>query len=332
MKIDRSDMHSILRRFPDQFARGFDIGRAVTIRGKVDRVVIAGMGGSALPADILDLHCGPLAAPLEICRGYRALGPLGPRTLVFASSFSGNTEETLSVFKQALAAKSKIVAVTTGGKLGAAAAKAGWPVARIPEDPAGFQPRFGTGYFFAIYAGGLSRMGLLSLGSRTLPSLARFLEGRMPSLERAGKRLASKLVGRIPLVYASELYGRSLARITKIKFNENAKVAAFWNAFPELNHNELEGFGNEPHPFHFILFRDFGEDARILRRMAIFGRQLRRQGYPVTVFDLPGETDLQRVYAGLVWGDWVTYYLALRRGIDPAPVPFIEAFKAAMRR
>ncbi|MBI2190922.1 MAG: bifunctional phosphoglucose/phosphomannose isomerase [Planctomycetes bacterium] len=330
---DPSGMRFILRRFPEQLARGWSIGRALPSAGpSPDRVVIAGMGGSALPGDLLRQHAGPLAVPLEIARDYRVTGRLTRRTLVFASSFSGNTEETLNVFRQARRAGCRLVAVTTGGKLARVAEEAGCPIARIPEDPARFQPRFASGYFFAIAAGALSRRGLIDVGPRAMAALARFLDARMPFLERAGRRLSARLPGRIPLVYTSERQGPSIGRITKIKFNENAKIPSFWNTFPELNHNEMQGFEYDVHPFHFILIRDPAEDPRILLRMDLFRRFLRRRGYPVSVFMLPGETELERVFSGLLFGDWASYYLAVLRGIDPVPVNFIEAFKRAMAR
>ena len=332
-KYDRSDMRSALLSFPDQFRKGLAIGRAVKLgRARANQVVVAGMGGSSFPIDIVNLHLGPLPVKLEVVRDYKIRVPLDGRSLVLVSSFSGSTEETLSALDQATAAGAKVIAITAGRKLGEAAEAAGCPVARIEVDPESFQPRFAYGYFFSIYAGILEKANLLNLKGSGIDQRDAFLGKRIPLLDHSGRRIAEKLVGQIPLVYTSERYAQSVARITKIKFNENSKAPAFWNSFPELNHNEMQGFEFDRHRFHYLFLNDPKDDPRIHKRMAILRRQLRKKGYPVTRYDFCGSNELERAFDGLVLGDWASYYLALLRKKDPTPVDFIEAFKVEMKK
>ncbi|MDA0836958.1 MAG: bifunctional phosphoglucose/phosphomannose isomerase [Planctomycetota bacterium] len=331
-EIDKSRMGQLIKEFPLQFARGLSIGRGVSLKGKINRVIVTGMGGSALPADILDLHLGPLTVPLDICRDYGPRFDLDRRTLVLASSFSGNTEETLSSFKRARKSGAKIVAITSGGKLKAAAEKAGAPVALIPEDAETFQPRLAAGYFFSIYAGILESLGLVSFKKSELERLPVFLDEQMRALESQGRALAHQLVGKIAVFYTPEAYGRSVSRINKIKVNENAKSPAFWNTIPEMNHNEMQGFAFETYPLHFVFIQDPADSKSIQNRFKILGRQLKKKGYQITLFEMPGDTNVEKAFAGLLYGDWASYYLALLRGIDPTPVDFIEDFKRELKK
>ncbi len=331
-ELDKSDMDRLIREFPQQFSKGFAIGQSVKVRGKIDRVIVTGMGGSALPADILDLHLGPLAVPLDVCRDYSPRHTLDKRTLVLASSFSGNTEETLSSYRKANKAGARIVAVTSGGKLKAAAERDGHPVALIPENAESFQPRLASGYFFAIYAGILKSLKLVSVKKATLDGLAAFLDGEMKTIQQQGRALARQLVGNIAVFYTHDPYGRSVARINKIKVNENAKSPAFWNVIPEMNHNEMQGFAFETYPLHFVFVMDPSSSKSVKDRFTILGRKLKKKGYQITEFDMPGKSQLEKAFAGLLYGDWASYFLALMRDIDPTPVDFIEDFKKALKQ
>jgi glucose/mannose-6-phosphate isomerase len=154
----------------------------------------------------------------------------------------------------------------------------------------------------------------------------------MAAMRKRGRALATKLIGKIVVYYASERYARSVARINKIKINENSKSPAFWNAIPELTHNEMQGFASESHAFHFVFLQDPTDRPEMRNRFVILGSLLRKRGYPISTFRMPGADDLQRAFAGLLYGDWVSYYLAVFRNIDPTPVDLIDEFKAAMKR
>ena len=154
-------------------------------------------------------------------------------------------------------------------------------------------------------------------------------------LERPGKRLAEKIKGKIPIIYASNKF-KALSRIWKIKFNENTKIVAFWNYFPELNHNEMVGFTNvkfqiPSSKFQVIILRDKLDSPRILKRMRLTALILKKRGIGAKFINLQGKNKLEKIFNSLILSDWVSYYLALQYKIDPTPVKLVEEFKKRMR-
>jgi glucose/mannose-6-phosphate isomerase len=149
------------------------------------------------------------------------------------------------------------------------------------------------------------------------------------NLENQGKNLAQKLTNKIPIIYASDKF-KDIAKIWKIKFNENSKTQAFWNYFPELNHNEMVGFTNLQGNFHIIILKDKEDHPRIQKRMAIITDLLKKKGIEVATIDVLGEDLLTKIFSTLMLGDWASYYLALEYGIDPTPVEIVEDFKKKM--
>ncbi|MDP2967296.1 MAG: SIS domain-containing protein, partial [bacterium] len=176
----------------------------------------------------------------------------------------------------------------------------------------------------------LSNSGVIKDSSGEILEIAENLKPL--ELETQGKSLAKKLVGKIPLIYASNKF-KSLARIWKIKFNENSKIMAFWNYFPELNHNEMVGYSNlEPQSvnlknFHVIMLRDSDDHPKILKAMELTAVLLKKKGIEVDFVEIKGESILEKLFKNLILSDWVSYYLAKEYRIDPAPVEIVEEFK-----
>ena len=150
--------------------------------------------------------------------------------------------------------------------------------------------------------------------------------------QEEGKKLAVNLIGKIPVIYSS-LKNESVSYNWKIKFNETGKIPAFYNVFPELNHNEMIGFDwNEKSKdlsakFHFIFLKDSGDHPRIARRMDVCEKLFESKGFPVTAITMFGEEILDKIFNSLVLADWTAYYIALQNGADPEQVPMVEEFK-----
>lgn len=325
-EVDRSNMRQSIVNFPGQFKRALPLCQGMGIDGKVDKVVISGMGGSAFPGDILKLYLPDL--PIEVSREYVITCPINQNSLVFISSFSGNTEETISSLYDALKKQAHIVIVTSGGKLEELSQEYHLPLVKITKESPIFQPRAATGYFFAIFVQFLSQVGLIENKSEELIALGDFLAGL--ELENEAKNLAKKLVDYIPIVYTSSRYENSVARVVKIKFNENSKVQSFYNAFPELNHNEMVGFTNIKGNYHFIIIEDKDDYERNKKRMHIFKSILSDKGLPFISLTMQGDSCLDKVFSTLYLFDFVSYYLALAYQVDPTPVDMVENFKEAM--
>lgn len=315
-------MKQIILDFPKQFKIGQERAESVKLDGTFSKVIICGIGGSALPGSLVgDLGVG-LELPLYTHRDYNLPSYATSDSLIIAVSFSGNTEETISAYEEAVAKKYPVIALTTGGKLQELAQKYGLPLAVVPNDC--IQPRFGTGYLTGAVLKILANCGLIQDQSQAIAIMASNLKPE--AQEQAGKKLAEKLVDKIPVIYASNNF-KSIALIWKIKFNENSKIMAFWNYFPELNHNEMVGLTNLKGNFHFIILKDESDHERTKKRMDLFSQLAQEKGAGVDFIEIQGATKMEKIFNALLLGDWASYYLALAYGQNPVPVEIVEKFK-----
>lgn len=328
---DPSNMKQMIEDYPAQFGKGLDLTQIVSITKPINKVIITGMGGSALAGDLINsLFSQDLPDSVRINRTYTIQDKMDANTLVIAISYSGNTEETLSAFNQAVEAGAQVVAVACGGELPQKAIQEGREYIKLTKDSENFQPRMSSGYTFSIICGLLIKAGWLP--EKTAQEI-RLMADSLPSFntEIKGQQIGESLLGTIPLIYTSDAYW-PVARIAKIKLNENAKIPAFWNYLPELNHNELVGFTNTKDNFRILMFRDPADHPRINQRMEVTSQVLKHQGIGLksTIWDMQGETKLQKTFSTLMMMDWASYYLALAMHIDPTPVDMVEDFKKAL--
>ncbi|MBI4148815.1 bifunctional phosphoglucose/phosphomannose isomerase [Candidatus Woesearchaeota archaeon] len=321
--LDREHMADILAAFPQQIAEAAHLGKDICLSGKVSQVVIAGMGGSALPGEFLQSYLD-IPLPIVVVKGYELPAFVNKETLVFAISYSGNTEETIAALHEAKKRGSMIVVVSSGGKLIALARRMRLNMIIVP---AGMQPRMAYAYLFIPLLNVLHQLGIIPSQEKAIAQAAQALRSTMH--QRQGKLLAAKIGKRIPLVYSSSRW-RAVSYKWKINFNENAKIHAFSNVFPELNHNEMSGFLNKNGNYFAVLIKDPQDHPRIQRRMRVFQQILQRHHYPFAEVVLRGPP-LAKMLTGIMIGDWCSYHLALRYRTDPTPVPLIETFKKQLR-
>jgi glucose/mannose-6-phosphate isomerase len=330
---DRSNMKAVIEGVPAQIRTALAQSLPRVPEGPFDRAIIVGMGGSALPADVVrEVFGDRLRAPLAIVRHYN-LPPVDERTLVIASSFSGGTEETLSAVEGLRRHSKNVVVVTAGGQLHTLADQREFALIRIPveREPKGFQPRSAVGYFSTFFSRVLAAAGVMDDVSEDLASAAAFLGGI--DVRGEAEDAAIWLKDRIPVVYTDERHLNSIARIAKIKFNENAKRPAFFNALPEANHNEMIGFVKPIGQFGLLYLDDPTSHPRVRQRFQVMADTFGRDGLAHVAFrawSMPGSTLLERTFAALLFAEWCSYCLALLDGFDPTPVDLVEKFKAAL--
>lgn len=325
-------MRQIILDFPKQFKVGVKAAENIKIKGNFEKILVCGMGGSSLPAEILKMYLeyAKINIPLLIHRDYSLPFQASKKDLVFAISYSGNTEETLSAFQEALKRKLKLVAITSGGKLAKIAQENKVPLVLIPG---GIPPRMALGYLVGSLFEVLINLQILPKITQELLDLETKLSPQR--LEKNGKNLAKKLKNKIPLIYASTI-NFPLAKIWKIKFNENSKVPAFANCFPELNHNEMVGFsqlekvGRKIQNFYLLILKDKNDHPRVLKRMELTSKILKKRGLKVESIYLQKENFFQKIFSNILLADWTSYYLALNYRVDPIPVKIVEEFKKLM--
>jgi len=332
-QLDHSNMRVVIEGIPRQIETALAQTLPPLPGGPFTRAIIAGMGGSALPADVVVATCSDrLLVPVTVVRNYR-LPPVDEHCLVIASSFSGSTEETLSTVEHLPRDLKNVVVVTSGGKLQAIAQQRGYGLIRIPveREPAGFQPRCAVGYSVTYFMRALAAAGLMPDPAAEMTSVASFL--RSVDVRKDAEETARWLKDKIPVVYTDERHMMSIGRLSKIKLNENAKRAAFFNSIPEANHNEMIGFVQPVARFGVLYLHDRTSMPRIRQRFRVMADIFARSQLAhvsCREWTIPGETTLERTFAALVFSEWASYSLALLDGFDPTPVDLVEGFKTAL--
>ena len=300
----------------------------------ISNVVLAGMGGSALAADMVKvLAADQVTIPLEVVKGYQLPYFINEQTLVITISHSGNTEETLSCYQQARERGCMMAVMATGGTLFAAAEADAVPRFRVPS---GAQPRMSTIYHLRGLLRLLERYGVIDGALyREVAEAGEWLDTQLagwaedvPIADNYAKQLAMKLVGKTQVFYGGELTW-PIAYKWKISFNESAKNVAFWNQYPEFNHNEFIGWSSHPveKPYAVVDFRSSLERPRITERMELTDRLLSGMRPKAECITLQGDTLLQQFLWGLALGELTSIYAGILNGVNPEPVELVERLK-----
>jgi glucose/mannose-6-phosphate isomerase len=289
-------------------------------------VIVCGMGGSAIGADLAAAALGDrLARPLVTVRGYALPSWATPEWTVLCSSYSGDTEETLACFAAAEALGAKRLVASTGGALVDGAREAGVPVVGLPGI---FQPRAAVAYMLAVAAEVAGLAGIAPRVHTEIDAAAAFLESESEALQARAAEIAKSLEGALPIVYGADLTA-PLARRWKTQVNENAKLPAFFSELPEADHNELCGWDTPAAPFAAVFLEDRDQHPRLRNRFELTAAAIADGGATVSV-ETVGETRLARLLWGVMLGDLVSLEIARARGVDPLPVDSIERFKETM--
>ena len=335
---DSEDMLHLLSGFSEQCKRGWEIGETLELEGRDERIpnniVIAGMGGSGISGDLVRAVVGSqFPCPIIVHRGYSLPAFVTSQTLFIAVSYSGNTEETLLSVEGALAQGADILAVTSGGKLKAFADTHNLPCVMIPS---GQPPRASLGYLLMPILSVFARLGFASdLDFRsdleeTIALLEELAEDFQPDApESQPKHLAQALCGKLPVIYAPQEL-EAIAMRWKGQVNENGKSLAYYSVYPEMNHNEIEGW---KHPSaltqqcHVIQLRDPIAPSQTQRRMDITAELIQPHTAGITQVNSTGRSLLARLLSLVAIGDWTSFYLAILYEQNPTPVRRIEELK-----
>lgn len=331
---DRSDALGVAAHIYEQAALAVDIIDNETDGREITQVIVAGMGGSALAADMARVVLrDELAVPLEVVREYTLPGYVGAGTLVIVSSFSGNTEETVACMEQALERGCEVAVITSGGKLKEAAMKHHTMLGLIPANS---EARYGMVYNLRILLRVLSEFGLITRRHYDeLAQLAPWLQREselwqkeVPIEHNYAKQLALLAVGKTPVFYAGPLMA-PVAYKWKISWNENAKNVAMWNCLPEFSHNEFVGWSGLPIEKPFAVFDLVSEleHPRVLKRFTVTDKLLSGKRPKATIVPIAGETVLAQLLWGTILGEFVSMYVAVLNNVDPTPVALVDKMK-----
>ena len=338
--VDPGGMYDLLRDFPDQITEALQIGRGATLKFStrgISRILLCGMGGSAIGGDLLrSTFADELRVPFLVNRSYQIPAWVGRETLVIASSYSGNTEETLSSVRLAAKRGARVLAITSGGALALLARRRRSPMVVIPG---GLPPRAALAYSFFPLLVVITRLGFLRPRQgqiRETVALLRTLGAHYAAPERDDNpalEIARLLEGRIGIIYSATDQLDAVNTRWRGQMAENAKTLVFGNVLPEMNHNEIVGWKvltSEMRAMQVLFLRDRQDHRRVSRRLDVTRELLAPHTDRITEVWSQGSSRLARIFSLVHLGDWVSYYLAVLHNEDPMPVRAIDHLKAAL--
>jgi glucose/mannose-6-phosphate isomerase len=339
-EIDKSGMLEFCVDAAEHYRKAIKVAEKISLHySKPENIIVAGVGGSAMGGELLkDWMRGKVQVPVEVSRDYVLPVYANERSLVLIVSYSGETEETLSAFLDAVKRDCMVFCVSSGGSLLEFAEKLGVPYLRVPS---GFPPRAALPYLFTSLLVSLEKALVVSGVSEGLAEAVSLLAriGGENGPEKAvkdnfAKRLAVGINGTVPVVYGFGVY-RSVAQRFKQQFNENSKVPSKWEFFSEVNHNEVvgwEGVGSLAKCFSAIFIRDEDESAEIRSRIEVTKAFMQPVGLKLFEVWGQGKSELARMLSTVCIGDLTSVYLAILRNVDPTPVETIKLLKQKIRR
>lgn len=323
-EFDSENLHEIISKLPTQLIEAWNFTNS-KFNSEIENIVICGMGGSALPANILKtyLQFTDFNLPITINRDYNLPKNTTKNSGIFIISYSGNTEEVLNCLKEAEEKNYKnLILIANNGQVKKIAEEKNYQFIQIPDAK---QPRMGYGYFFSALLKTLVNSQLLKLDFSEVEQAVEQTLNLKETLEKQGQELAQKTQNKLPIIYTSNQW-KYLAMIWKINLNENAKTQSFWNCFPELNHNEMVGFTNILTDYQIIILQDPEEIPQNIKRMTVFKEVLQNK-ISINIIKMPSGKPLLKILTTLSLGLWTSYYLALINKVDPTPVDLVEKFK-----
>ncbi|MBA64800.1 MAG: bifunctional phosphoglucose/phosphomannose isomerase [Candidatus Marinimicrobia bacterium] len=335
--IDKENMFHSIWSFPENIMDAIDLGDSLMLRNSYDNIqniIVAGMGGSAIGGDIVSvLESSNIKIPFMVCRDYSLPNWVNKNTLIICSSYSGNTEETLSIFNQSLNLGAKVCGITTGGIL----------LKKLEEFdkdyiiiPSGLQPRAAIAYSFIPIIKFLEKLCIIESDfnlwiQKTLISLKenRDLYNKEDD-NNPVYRLAKNIYNKIPIIYSDNSTMRVNGIRIKGQICENAKMLAYCNDLPELNHNEIVGWKNNKNIIEFlcvIWLKDYSDNKRIKYRQKITQSILDEINIDQYSIEVKGESFQERFLHVMHYGDWLSFWCAILHHTDPSPVEKIIRLK-----
>ncbi len=338
--IDSLGMLEAVAGLPEQVAEAANASRGLCglpDHDDVENVVVLGMGGSGMAGEVLLAVAAPfMAVPVSVVNSYTPPAFIGSGSLVFAVSFSGDTEETLEAAEEAAGAGARMVVVTGGGKLAELAAHIEAPTVHLPGGIP--QPRAALGAMAIPPLMVLEDIGLFRGATQWVAEAVAQLESRRDSLiagDGMVEEIAQRIGRTIPVIYGAQELGEVAAKRWKKQVNENAKSPAFWSVYPELCHNEVAGWGQHGDVTRQVMsvvnLRHDAEHPQVSKRYEIVREILEESVADVIDVRAQGEGDLAQLMDLVLIGDFVSLHMAYTAGVDPGPVPVLGDMKRRLR-
>ncbi len=337
-KYDPDNLFAVLKNSFQQieFAWNGEFDLTALKNSRIDNIIVTGLGGSAIAGNFAQNFLkDDLKIPLSVNRNYLLPAYANENTLLIASSYSGETEETISALEDAIKRNCKVICITTGGTIGKIAAANHFPAIPLQK---GFQPRFAFGVSFFTLLNILQTIGLIPDQSGIVKKIIALWKKRGEEFSTESNNAfvtAEKILGKIPVILSAADYTDSVGVRLKGEFNENSKLAAFHNSLPEQNHNEIvpwEYHNEQLFPAITIEILDEEYHPRIQKRFEIIAGLIKKSGCEIISLSSSEATFKERLCDILYYGDWISYYVAVFRKFDPKEINFIHFLKAELQK
>ncbi len=323
-------MEQLIKHFPTQLNESIAIAKnqKITLKRPFTNLVICGLGGSGIGGEIIKQWLAPQAKiPVNVCHNYHLPAFVNEDTLVITCSYSGNTEETLSALQEAIALNAQLIAVTSGGRMEELGKEFEFPVILIPG---GLPPRAALAYPLVQLAGLIDQFKISD--GRLLSSIfsaAKLIAQEQLAIKKHALEVLNLSLNKHFLFYAEEQFYPVTLRACQ-QINENGKELAFYNVIPEMNHNEIVGWAKGPDSIFAILFRSDLEFERNSSRLAFTENVIRSKTDAVFSIQMKGSNLVEQTLYAIHLVDWMSFFIAEKKGIDVTEVKVIDALKASL--
>jgi glucose/mannose-6-phosphate isomerase len=327
-------MDKMISRFMEQLKEAMEIGKASTLtkpENEINRIYVAGLGGSGIGANFVQSFVyDQCPVPYLVGKGYNIPNYIDENTLFVASSYSGNTEETLESFGKAEGTGAKMMAISGGGKLIARAKEKGYDYIQVPGDWA--SPRACLGYSVVQQMYMLYKQGFID-GSfeHDMDKAIERLENETNEINERAEKVAHMLNNKIPIIYSEDRYEPVAIRFRQ-QINENSKMLCWHHAIPEMNHNELVGWRNHRPEWAVVLFRSSDNHPRNATRMDINKEIISEYCDSVIQIQAKGDSLIERSFYLVHFGDWISWHLSQLQGRDAVEVKVIDYLKGELAK
>lgn len=336
-KLDPKNVYGSTELILDQCSQIWEDSKPLSFSkeySNIKNIVFSGMGGSALGAQVVyHLFKNELKVPFYINNDYHLPGFANENTLVFLSSYSGSTEETLSSANEAITKGCKVIGITTGGDLSKVLYDQNLPFMKINpiNNPAG-QPRLGSGYTIFGLISVLSKVKAINITDKDVQVALDSAKKLKEDAKKKAQEFANNFENTIPVIFAAEfLVGN--AHVIRNQMNETAKTFSAYSPLPELNHHLMEGLKNPPENKLRILFIDSNLYEDITKkRIKLTKEVVSKNGIPYSEYEAMGDSKLSQALNVLSFGGYLTFYLALLYGLDPSLIPWVDYFKEQLKK
>ena len=336
-EIDKDDMYQSIWDFPENIIDAIELSENITLKNEyrdLNNIIIAGMGGSAIGGDVVySLIKNEIKIPFVVNRGYDLPAWANSSTLIICSSYSGNTEETISILEEAKSLDAKVIGITTGGVLESLCKNYSFDFVNIPS---GLQPRAALAFSFIPLLYILKKTSLINVEVKNwLESSVDLIKSKREeySLNKENNpvyQLANKLYNKLPIIYADSGSLETVAVRFKGQICENSKILAYHSIYPEMNHNEIVGWENNEEYFsnYYVLWlMDEEMNSRNKSRKNIISEILSDLNVSQQEIKVDGNSFKERFLLLIHYGDWLSYWCAILHNTDPSPVKNIQTLK-----